>query len=44
MEKIVSEFSLGLFLMQTLMFVLLIIVVYFIIKLYKKLTKYLDRK
>lgn len=44
MEKIFNEFSIGLFIGQTFMFLVLIIVVFAIVKLYKKLMKYLDRK
>jgi len=44
MEKLVENFSIGLFLLQTLMFLVLIIVVFAIVKLYKKLMKYLDKK
>jgi hypothetical protein len=44
MEKIFNEFSIGLFIGQTLMFIVLIVIVIAIVKLYKKLMKYLDRK
>jgi hypothetical protein len=44
MEKILDNFSIGLFFLQTLMFLVLIIVVFAIVKLYKKLMKYLDKK
>jgi hypothetical protein len=44
MEKIFNEFSFGLFLWQTLMFIVLIVIVIAIVKLYEKLIKYLDRK
>jgi hypothetical protein len=44
MEKIFDDFSIGLFLLQTLMFIILIVIVIAIVKLYKKLIKYLDRK
>ena len=43
MEKIINDFSLGLFIWQTAVFVLLIIVIYLLVKLYKKLNNYLDR-
>lgn len=42
MEKILDDFSIGLFLLQTLMFLVLIVIVFAIVKLYKKLIKYLD--
>lgn len=44
MGKIFNEFSFGLFLLQTLMFIILIIIVIAIVKLHKKLMKYLDKK
>jgi hypothetical protein len=44
MEKIFNEFSIGLFIGQTLMLIVLIVIVIAIVKLYKKLMKYLDRK
>ena len=44
MEKILDDFSIGLFLLQTLMFLVLIVIIFAIIKLYKKLIKYLERK
>lgn len=44
MEKIVENFSFGLFFFQTLLFVLLLAILYFIVKLYKRTMKYLDRK
>ncbi len=40
----VNDFSIGLFLWQIFYLLILIIVLYFIIKLYRKLMKYLDRK
>lgn len=43
-EKLFENFSFGLFLWQTLMFILLIVIVIAIVKLYKKLMKYLDKK
>lgn len=42
MEKIINDFSIGLFISQTFVFVVLIVVVYYLIKLYKKVTKYID--
>ena len=39
MEKLVENFSFGLFLLQTLMFLVLIIVVFAIGNLYKKLIR-----
>ena len=44
MEKILNDFSFGLFIWQILVIILLVIIVYSIIKLYRKLIKYLDRK
>jgi F0F1-type ATP synthase membrane subunit b/b' len=44
MKKTLDNFSFGLFLWQTLMFIVLIVIVIAIVKLYKKLMKYLDRK
>ena len=44
MEDLLENFSIGLFIGQTLMFLVLIIVVFAIVKLYKKLMKYLDKK
>ncbi len=44
MEKIVNDFSIGLFLWQLFVLVLLITIVYFVVKLYKKVVKYLDNK
>lgn len=43
MEKTLENFSLSLFIWQIIMLVLLIAAVYFIVKLYSKLMKYLDR-
>lgn len=43
MEKTLENFSSSLFIWQIIMLVLLIAAVYFIIKLYSKLMKYLDR-
>jgi hypothetical protein len=36
MEKIINDMSLGLFIVQTVMFILLCIITYYLIKLYKK--------
>jgi hypothetical protein len=44
MENIVNDFSISLFLWQLFVLVLLITIVYFVIKLYKKVVKYLDNK
>ncbi|SHG65750.1 hypothetical protein SAMN05443549_105254 [Flavobacterium fluvii] len=44
MEKLINDFSISLFLWQTFLFVSLIVVVYFIVKLYKKVMRYLDNK
>jgi large-conductance mechanosensitive channel len=43
MEKMTNDFSLGLFLWQITVFIILIVIIYFLIKLYRKLIKYLDR-
>lgn len=43
MEKIINHFSIGLFLWQTFVLVLLVVVAYYLIKLYKKVNKYLDK-
>lgn len=44
MEKIIKDFSIGLFLWQVLLFVVIIVVIYFMVKLYKKIIVYLDNK
>lgn len=44
MEKIIKDFSIGLFLWQVLLFVVIIVVIYFMVKLYKKIILYLDNK
>ena len=44
MEKIINDFNIGLFLLQTFIFALLIAILYFVIKLYKKVTRYLNNK
>lgn len=44
MEKSVEHLSFGLIFWQILLIVLIIAAVYFIVKLYKKTMKYLDRK
>ena len=43
MEKIFNGFSIGLFFWQTFMFLVLIIIVFSIVKLYKKIIRYLDK-
>ncbi len=43
MEKILEEFSLSLFIWQTVMFILLIIIIYYLRKLYIKLINYLNK-
>jgi len=44
MEKLINDFSVSLFLWQIFLFVLLIVAVYFIVKLYKKVMRHLDNK
>ncbi|OAZ04807.1 hypothetical protein FLB_06550 [Flavobacterium succinicans] len=44
MEKTINDLSIGLFLWQLFVLVLLITIVYFVVKLYKKVVKYLDNK
>jgi hypothetical protein len=44
MEDLLENFSIGIFLWQILNIIILIVIVVAIIKLYKKLMKYLDRK
>jgi large-conductance mechanosensitive channel len=44
MEKTLDAFSFGIFLWQTLNIIILIVIVIAIVKLYKKLMKYLDKK
>jgi F0F1-type ATP synthase membrane subunit b/b' len=43
MEKIIDNMSFGIFFTQTIMFILLFIIIYYLIKLYKKVIKYLDK-
>lgn len=43
MEKSISNFSLGLFLWQILIFLIIIVILYFVLKLYRKITKFLDK-
>ena len=42
MEKMINDFSFGLFLWQTFVLVLLVAILYFIVKLYKKVMLYLE--
>ncbi len=42
MEKTVNDFSLSLFLWQILVIILLAVIIFYIVKLYKKIVKYLD--
>ncbi len=44
MEKTINDLSIGLFLWQLFVLVLLITIVYFVVKLYKKVVKHLDNK
>ena len=44
MEKAINDFSLSLFLWQTLVIVLGIIIIYYLIKLYKKISNHYDVK
>jgi large-conductance mechanosensitive channel len=43
MEKTINDFSFGLFLWQIFGLLFLVAILYFTIKLYKKITKYLDK-
>lgn len=43
MEKTINDFSIGLVLWQLFIILLIIAVVYFVIKLYKKITKHIDK-
>jgi large-conductance mechanosensitive channel len=43
MEKVSNDFTLGLFLWQSFVFILILVVAYFLIKLYNKVNKYLDK-
>ena len=44
MEKIINDFSIGLFLWQTILLILLILIIYCMIKLYSKVVKYMENK
>ncbi len=44
MEETTSVFSLGLFLGQLFLIVLLVLIAYYVIKIYKKIIKYLNSK
>ena len=44
MGKLFEHFSFSIFLWQTFMFIILIVIVFAVVKLYKKLMKYLGRK
>lgn len=44
MEKTVENFSIELLFLQTLILVLALTIVYFLVKLYKKTLKYLEKK
>ena len=44
MEKTVNDYSISLFLWQIFVFVLLIAIIYFLVKLYKKYTENLNNK
>jgi hypothetical protein len=43
MEKIIYDVSFGLFFWQMVMLILAIAILYYMVKLYKKVTKYLDK-
>lgn len=43
MEKIIKDVSFGLFFWQMVMLILAIAILYYMVKLYKKVTKYLDK-
>ncbi len=43
MEKTISDFSISLLLWQILVFILLLIIIYYLIKLYKKASRYFDK-
>lgn len=43
MEKIINDVSFGLFFWQMVMLILVIATLYYIVKLYKKVTKYLNK-
>jgi len=42
MEKLINDFSLGLFLWQTFLFILISAIIYFTFKLHKKVMRYLE--
>jgi FlaA1/EpsC-like NDP-sugar epimerase len=42
MEKLITDFSLSLFLWQTFVLVLICAIIYFTVKLYKKVMRYLE--
>lgn len=44
MEKIMNDFSNGLFLWQAFLFVLVAVTAYFVAKLYKKAMQYMENK
>jgi hypothetical protein len=44
MEKIINDTSFTLFSIQTIMFILFFLIIYYLIQLYRKVIKYLDRK
>lgn len=44
MEKIINDFSLGILAWQIILLCTFIFIVYFIVKLYKKINEYLERK
>jgi F0F1-type ATP synthase membrane subunit b/b' len=43
MEKIVNDYSIELIIWQIFLVILLLIIVYFLVKLYKKFNNFLDR-
>lgn len=43
MEKTISDFSFELFFWQLLGLIVVIVIIYFLIKLYKKIIKYVDK-
>lgn len=43
MVKIINDVSFGLFFWQMVMLILAIAILYYMVKLYKKVTKYLDK-
>lgn len=44
MEKTINDLSIGFFLWQTFIFVLLLFVIYYLYKLYGKVDKHFDKK